>query len=51
MNLGPAELLILFAIVVLIFGSAQLPKLARSIGQAQNELRKGLSDGSKDDGA
>lgn len=27
--------------VVLLFGSAQLPKLARSIGQAQKEFRKG----------
>ena len=27
--------------LVLLFGSAQLPKLARSIGQAQKEFRKG----------
>lgn len=45
MNLGPAELLIVLAIVLLIFGGAQLPKLARSLGRAHNELRAGLADG------
>jgi Sec-independent protein translocase protein TatA len=28
MNLGPTELLIILAIVMLLFGSAKLPKLA-----------------------
>ena len=50
MNLGPTELLIVFAIVLLMFGSSQLPKLARSMGQAHNELRKGLAEGAKDAG-
>jgi TatA/E family protein of Tat protein translocase len=27
-----------------IFGSSQLPKLARSLGQAQKEFKSGLSD-------
>jgi sec-independent protein translocase protein TatA len=38
---GP-ELLIVLAIVVLIFGSTQLPKLARSLGQAQREFKGAL---------
>jgi sec-independent protein translocase protein TatA len=38
---GP-DLLIVLGIVVLLFGSSQLPKLARSLGQARNELQKGL---------
>jgi sec-independent protein translocase protein TatA len=49
MNLGPAELIIILLIVVLIFGGAKLPKLARSMGQAQKEFKKGLSEGAKED--
>ena len=49
MNLGPTELIIILVIVLLIFGGAKLPKLARSMGQAQKEFKKGLSEGAKDD--
>ena len=44
MNLGVPELLIILAVVLLLFGSTQLPKLARSIGQAKKEFEK-ASDG------
>jgi sec-independent protein translocase protein TatA len=47
MNLGPTELIIILLIVLLIFGGAKLPKLARSMGQAQREFKKGLDDGAK----
>jgi sec-independent protein translocase protein TatA len=40
---GP-ELLIVLAIVVLVFGASQLPKLARSLGQAQKEFKSALDD-------
>ena len=45
---GP-ELIIVLVIVLLVFGGSQLPKLARSLGQAQKEFKQGLSDGAKDD--
>ena len=51
MNLGPTELIIILIIVLLIFGSTKLPKLARSMGQAQKEFKKGLSEGGQDDEA
>lgn len=52
MNLGPTELIIILIIVLLIFGSTKLPKLARSMGQAQKEFKQGLSEGAqKDDDA
>ena len=38
--LGP-DLLIILAIVLVLFGGSQLPKLARSLGQASHEFRKG----------
>jgi sec-independent protein translocase protein TatA len=47
-NLGSGELLIILVIVLLVFGSTKLPKLARSLGQAQNEYKRGVQD-SKDE--
>ena len=42
-GLGRTELLIIFAVILLFFGGSQLPKLARSLGQAQREFRKGVT--------
>ncbi len=36
---GP-DILIVLAIVLLLFGSTQIPKLARSLGTAQREFKK-----------
>jgi sec-independent protein translocase protein TatA len=47
MNLGPTELIIILLIVLLIFGGAKLPKLARSMGQAQKEFKKGVNEGAQ----
>ena len=47
MSLGVPELLIILAVVLLLFGSTRLPKLARSLGQASKEFKKGVDD--KDD--
>lgn len=49
MNVGPTELLIVLLIVLLIFGGSKLPKLARSMGQASKEFKKGLAEGAKDE--
>jgi sec-independent protein translocase protein TatA len=48
MNIGPTELIIVLAIVLLLFGSTRLPKLARSLGQASKEFKKGV-DGHEED--
>jgi sec-independent protein translocase protein TatA len=32
-------------VVLVIFGGTQLPKLARGLGQAQREFKKGLDEG------
>jgi sec-independent protein translocase protein TatA len=45
------EFLLVLAIVALLFGSSQLPKLARSMGQASKEFKKGIDDGLDDDDA
>jgi sec-independent protein translocase protein TatA len=48
-NIGTFEILIVLGVVLLLFGSTQLPKLARSVGQAQKEFKQGLKDGAADD--
>lgn len=45
MNLGATELLIILGIVLLLFGTTRLPKLARSVGLASKEFKKGVSEG------
>jgi len=45
-NLGPTELFIILLVVLVLFGGAKLPKLARSMGQAQTEFKRGLKEGS-----
>jgi sec-independent protein translocase protein TatA len=50
MNFGVPELLIVLAVVLLLFGSTRLPKLARSLGQASKEFKAGVEEGAKDDG-
>jgi sec-independent protein translocase protein TatA len=38
-NLGPTELLIVLAIIMLLFGAAKLPKLAKSLGESAKEFK------------
>lgn len=45
MNLGPTELGIILLIILVLFGGAKLPKLARSLGQAQKEFKQGMDEG------
>jgi sec-independent protein translocase protein TatA len=48
MNLGGPEILLIAVVVLLLFGGTQLPKLARSLGEAQKEFKKGLREGTSD---
>jgi sec-independent protein translocase protein TatA len=48
---GVDGIIILVVVVLVLFGSTQIPKLARSLGSAQKEFKKGLDEGSSDDGA
>jgi sec-independent protein translocase protein TatA len=47
-GIGAPELLIIAGVVVLLFGGAKLPKLARSLGQAKNEFEAGTKEGLKE---
>ena len=48
LGLGTSELVIILIIILLLFGSTQLPKLARSLGQSAKELRNGMKDAKSD---
>ena len=44
-TIGQGEWIIILVVLLLLFGSTQLPKLARSLGSAQKEFRKGMKEG------
>jgi sec-independent protein translocase protein TatA len=44
MSLGAPELIIILVIVLLLFGTTRLPKLARSLGEASREFQKGANE-------
>jgi len=49
-NLAGPDTIILIVVVALVFlfGGTQLPKLARGLGSASHEFRKGLEEGGQD---
>jgi sec-independent protein translocase protein TatA len=46
--IGP-DILIVLVVILVLFGGSQLPKLARGLGSAQREFKKGLEEGAADD--
>jgi sec-independent protein translocase protein TatA len=44
MGLGWQELLIIFFIVLLVFGAKRIPDIARSLGKATREFKKAKDD-------
>ena len=45
--LGSQEVLIIAGVIVLLFGANKLPELARSLGRAKAEFRKGMEEEAK----
>lgn len=46
-RIGAPEILLLVLVVVLLFGAARLPRLARSLREARDEFQKGSSEDDK----
>lgn len=42
LGLGLPEMIIILVVLLLLFGSTRLPKLAKSIGESAGELQKGF---------
>jgi len=40
--------MVILGIAVLLFGANKIPKLARSVGQAQGEIKKGRKEAEKE---
>ena len=45
LGLSTPELLIILVIIVVFFGAAKIPQLARSFGKAKGEFEKGAREG------
>ena len=48
-NIGPWQVLIIIAVAMLLFGGKKIPELARSLGKAKGEFKKGLAEGEKEE--
>jgi len=47
--IGPDSLIVIaVVVVVLLFGGTRLPKLARGLGSASHEFKKGMEEGDPD---
>jgi sec-independent protein translocase protein TatA len=49
-TLGLPELLIIFLIIVLLFGARKIPDLARGLGEGIRNFRKGMKEEPEGDG-
>ncbi len=50
-NIRGPELIIILVVVLLLFGAAKLPQLARSLGASAKEFKKGVEEGVDEDDA
>lgn len=50
-SLGMTEILIILAVVLLLFGSAKLPELSRSLGRSMRIFKSEVKEMKKDDEA
>lgn len=51
MKLGTTELFLILAVVVIIFGPTQIPKLAKMFGRSVKNFREGADAADKKDDA
>ncbi|WP_035601179.1 twin-arginine translocase TatA/TatE family subunit [Haloferula sp. BvORR071] len=43
-NFGGQEMIVIFLIVLLLFGAKKLPELARGVGKSMGEFKKARND-------
>jgi sec-independent protein translocase protein TatA len=44
---GPTQVLICVLIIAILFGAKKIPEIARSLGKAKGEYKKGVAEGEK----
>ncbi len=44
MAFGPMEIALVFVVIIILFGAAKIPELARSLGKATGEFKKGQKE-------
>jgi sec-independent protein translocase protein TatA len=49
MRLGPSELMIIMALILVLFGGKKLPELAKGLGQGLKEFKQASRDGASED--
>ncbi|MGE5226773.1 MAG: twin-arginine translocase TatA/TatE family subunit [Planctomycetaceae bacterium] len=49
--MGPEWIVVAVVAVVVIFGVNKLPQIARNMGKAQSEFKKGLKEGGEEQGS
>jgi len=47
--MGPEWIVVGIVAVVVLFGAKKLPEMARSVGRAQGEFKKGIKEGNVDE--
>lgn len=47
-SIGAGEILLIFVVVLLFFGAQRLPSIARTLGQAMEELRRAAREFTRD---
>jgi sec-independent protein translocase protein TatA len=48
-QLGMGELIVIFLVVLLLFGASQIPKVAKGLGQGLREFKRAARDLQEDD--
>lgn len=43
-RIGPLELILILVALLLLFGARRIPEIARSLGRAISQFRKGMRD-------
>jgi sec-independent protein translocase protein TatA len=46
---GEQGIIVLIVVALVLFGSTQIPKLARSLGSAQREFKRGVDEGAAEE--
>ena len=46
---GPWQIVICIIVIALLFGGKKIPELARSLGKAKGEFKKGIAEGEKEE--